>query len=199
MKGLKDDFSWMSSTQVLSKCSRFGELTTACWRWFWLRILYCSVWISFRDLGWVEIWRNNPVCAHAGSPIIVVDVVCLALAFVTFVHCPSMPPLLWSILRWSFEAFQNVVYLCRKNRWWWGGVDGAREVHLSSDPPRCRRCSIDNFIVLKWNLQWMIYSIQFSTLSQQSRAMPSMVWWKHSRRKDQSDCQALQRFMAIYL
>ena len=31
----------------------------------------------------------------------------------------------------------------------------------------------------------------FPTLSQQSRAMPSRVWWKHSRRSDQSDCQAL--------
>ena len=29
------------------------------------------------------------------------------------------------------------------------------------------------------------------TLSQQSRAIPSIVWWKHSRRKDQSDCHAL--------
>ena len=37
---------------------------------------------------------------------------------------------------------------------------------------------------------WMVSRVR-ATLSQQSSAIPSMVWWKHSRRRFQSDCQAL--------
>ena len=42
-KGLKEDFSWMSSTQVLSKCSMFGELTTACWKTKSWEILFSQI------------------------------------------------------------------------------------------------------------------------------------------------------------
>ena len=135
-KGLKEVFWWMSSTQVLSKCSRLGELTTACWREF------DCVWISFWDLGWVEIWRYNPVCAHAGPPVIVVDVVCLPVTFITFVHCPSIPPLFF-INSLLVQDFLNVEYLCRRNRWWLVVVGGATEDHLNWDPP-------------EWTLDWWL-------------------------------------------
>ena len=93
IKGLKEDFSWISSTQVLSRCSRLGELTTACWGLCWCCDLPWYINQYFRDLGRVEIWGDNPICAHAGPPVVVVDVVGLAITVLAFVHRPSIPAL----------------------------------------------------------------------------------------------------------
>ena len=51
-KGLKEVFWWMSSTQVLSKCSRFGEVVTACWRscYFILNHVWIYLFETFDEL-----------------------------------------------------------------------------------------------------------------------------------------------------
>ena len=60
-KGLKEVFWWMSSTQVLSRCSRFGEVITACWRSCYLSQIMFEYILLWPWMSW-NLERPSSLC-----------------------------------------------------------------------------------------------------------------------------------------